>query len=563
MKNFITRSSWHVWALTAAVVLALYFIVLFPTLRLLGQAFSSRGLEGFTTSLQGGQGDQNVLLNTVILGVLVGLLGMIGGFVLAMARTRLNFRGKRLFHWIAMLPLISPPFAIATATVTLFGKRGIITDKLLGLEVDVYGLPGLVIVLALSFTPVSYMNFCGMIRNLDPTLEEAAQSLGASHIKTLTKVILPMLLPGFATAFLLLFVEAAADLANPLALGGDFHVLASEIYFAVAGNGDVAYAAGVALALLIPSVSVFFIQRYWVGKKSVVSVSGKPAGEPRPLSSPWIKAPIAVLAGAWMTLIVLMYVTIAVGGFASILGVDNTLSLEHYRFIFRLGSDAITTTVSMTLVAAPIAVIIGSLTAWLVVRRLKKSAGILDLIGVLGLAVPGTILGLGYAIAYSSPTWLFGHQLLPAIAAGGSVLGGAVGIIMVYVARGVPASQQSSIAALRQVSVSLEEAAASLGAGPMAALRKVTAPLIAQSMLTGFTYTVTRSMTVITAIIFIVTPETKVMAGQILDEVDAGRFGNAFAYCTVLIGLVLAILIATELLNRLVSRRSHTSKETV
>lgn len=544
----------HIWILTAIVLIALYFVVLLPSIRLLGQGLSSQGITAFTKSIVG-TGGKNVLVNTVILGCLVGLVGMIAGFVLAMAQTRLRFRGKRIFHWIAMLPLISPPFAIATATVTLFGRRGIITDKLLGLDVDVYGLPGLVIVLALSFTPVSYMNFSGMIRNLDPTLEEAAQSLGASHLTTLRKVILPMLLPGFATAFLLLFVEAAADLANPLALGGDFRVLASEIYFAVAGNGDISYAAGVAVALLIPSLSVFLIQRYWVSKKSVVSVTGKPSGQPKPLESWWIKAPIGILAGAWILLILLMYLTIVAGGFVTILGVKNDFSWEHYEFIFRLGKEAIVTTTVMTLIAAPFAVLIGTLTAWLVVRQFKRFGAVLDLVGMLGLAVPGTILGLGFAIAYSQPTWLFGVRILPALAAGGAVLGGAVAIVMVYIARGLPASQQSSIAALRQVSTSLEEAAASLGAGPLTVLRKVTAPLIYQSMLTGFTYTVTRSMTVITAVIFIITPQTKVMAGQILDEVDAGRFGNAFAYCTLLIAIVLAILVVTELLHRLLGRR--------
>ncbi|WP_051687903.1 ABC transporter permease [Curtobacterium sp. S6] len=544
----------HIWILTAIVLIALYFVVLLPSIRLLGQGLSSQGITAFTKSIVG-TGGKNVLVNTVILGCLVGLVGMIAGFVLAMAQTRLRFRGKRIFHWIAMLPLISPPFAIATATVTLFGRRGLITDKLLGLDVDVYGLPGLVIVLALSFTPVSYMNFSGMIRNLDPTLEEAAQSLGASHLTTLRKVILPMLLPGFATAFLLLFVEAAADLANPLALGGDFRVLASEIYFAVAGNGDISYAAGVAVALLIPSLSVFLIQRYWVSKKSVVSVTGKPSGQPKPLESWWIKAPIGILAGAWILLILLMYLTIVAGGFVTILGVKNDFSWEHYEFIFRLGKEAIVTTTVMTLIAAPFAVLIGTLTAWLVVRQFKRFGAVLDLVGMLGLAVPGTILGLGFAIAYSQPTWLFGVRILPALAAGGAVLGGAVAIVMVYIARGLPASQQSSIAALRQVSTSLEEAAASLGAGPLTVLRKVTAPLIYQSMLTGFTYTVTRSMTVITAVIFIITPQTKVMAGQILDEVDAGRFGNAFAYCTLLIAIVLAILVVTELLHRLLGRR--------
>lgn len=546
-----------VWVLTAAILIVLFFIIGLPVSQIFFQGTTGRGLEALMQSVSPGSTHFQALLNTMVLGTLVGIVGTIFGFALALAQVRLNFFGKKAMHLLALLPLISPPFAVATAIITLFGRRGIITYNLLGLEVDIYGLPGLVLVLAMSFTPVAYMNFVGMLRNLDPSLEEASSSLGANPVTTMSKVILPMLLPGFAASFLLLFVESIADLANPLVLGGDFQVLASQIYFAVAGDGDIARAAGIAIVLLLPSILVFLVQRYWVSRKSVISVTGKPAGEPRPLTNPWLKYPVLVFAHFWALMIALIYLTIVIGGLTQILGVNNSPTLDHYRFVYRLGSEAIVTTTWMTLVAAPIAALLGVLIAWLVVRRIRRFAGVLDFIGMLGMAIPGTVLGLGFALAFSSPTWLFGYQVLPPLAAGTAIGGGAIAIIMVYVARGIPAGQQSTIAALRQINPALEEAATSLGADPVTSMRKVTLPLVIPSILTALTYAITRSMTVITAIIFIVTPQTKVMTAQILDEVDAGRFGNAFAYCTLLIVIVLVILGITEIITRYITRNSN------
>jgi iron(III) transport system permease protein len=543
----------------AALVVAVLFLLLgIPVAKLVGAAFSERGWAAMTSVFTR---NSDILLNSIVLGLLVGVVGTAVGFVCAYAQVFLTFRGKKALHWLTLLPTISPPFAAATAIITLFGKRGIVSYQLFGLEIDVYGLPGLVIVLAMTFAPVAYMNIKGMFENLDPSLFEAAATLGSSPVRTLFTVTIPMVTPALLASFLVLFVEGIADLANPLVLGGDFRVLASQIYFAVAGSGDIAGAAGVALVLLLPALTVFAVQKYWAGKKSVVTVTGKPTGALKPVTAKSITIPIGVLAGAWVLLIALTYATIVVGGFVSILGVNNTPTLAHYEFVQRLGSDAMVTTLLMTLAAAPAAALLALAIAWLVVRHLNITGRLLDFVGMLGSAIPGTVLGLGFALAYSGPTWLFGVPVLPALAGGLAVGGGVFAIVMVYVARGVPTGQQASIAGLRQINPQVEEAATSLGAGPVQTFAKVTVPLISSAVITAITYAITKSMTTITAIIFITTPQTKVMTSQILDEVDAGRFGNAFAYCTVLILMVLVILGAASLLLQQLNRSKRTARK--
>lgn len=524
------------------VALLLSVIVGLPLVRILTVAFSAEGWS-IVSSMLSNPVNRGILWNTVQLGVIVSLLGTAVGFVMAYAQVRLKFRGKKLLHLISLMPIVSPPFAVATAAITLFGRNGMISNGVFGQQIDIYGLKGLTFVLTLSFFPVAYMNLKGMLESLDPSLDEAAANLGANKLKIFTSVTLPMLIPGIAGSVLLLFVESIADLANPLVLGGDYTVLASRAYLAVVGEYNVAGGAAYSLVLLLPALSVFLIQRYWVSRKNVVSVTGKPAGSPELITTPVLRIPILTLAVAVASLVILMYATVVFGGFVKIFGVNNDFTLDHYRFVLAgIGSDAMFTTTLLALIATPFAGLLGMLIAWLVVRKLKRTSGLMDFVGMLGLAVPGTVIGIGYAIAFNTPTVFAGRQWFPAVAGGSAILGGAMAIVMVFVARSLPTGQRAGISALQQINPAIDEAATSLGASSLTTFRTVTLPLIRPALLAGLTYAFARSMTTLSPIVFITTPQTKIMTSQILAEVDSGRFGNAFAYCAILIVIVLSFI---------------------
>ncbi|KAD3455978.1 ABC transporter permease subunit [Arthrobacter yangruifuii] len=540
-------------AVIAAIVLILALLIGYPLIRILTQAFGADGMETlrnvFTSSA-----NRTVLLNTVVLGILVGAVGTAIGFAFAYAQARLDFRGKKLLHLIALLPIVSPPFAVATAVITLFGRSGLVTNKMLGLDYNIYGLTGLTLVLSLSFFPVAYMNLLGMLRSLDPAMDEAASSLGANRWKIFRSVTIPMLIPGFASCFLLLFVEAIADLANPLVIGGDFTVLSSRAYIAITGEYDVASGAAYSLILLLPGLLVFLVQRYWAERRSVVSVTGKPSGHVTLLRSPLARIPLLTVVLSIAVLILAIYVTVFVGAFTAILGVNNTFTLANYKYVFSgIGSDAMFTTTILALIATPVAGVLGMVLAWLVVRKVRRGRGALDFLGMLGLAVPGTVLGIGYALAFNKPFIIGNIQLLPALAGGGAIFGGALAIVMVYVIRSMPSGQRSGIAALQQIDPAIDEASTSLGASGLRTFRSITLPLIRPALLSGLTYAFARAMTTLSPIIFITTPQTKIMTSQILSEVDSGRFGNAFAYCTILIAIVLGVI---GLMNLLIRDRS-------
>ncbi len=538
----------------AVVVVLLAILILYPLAAIFGQAFSPEGTSVIATVLTSAVNRQ-IVMNTFILGVLVGVLGTVLGFLLAYVQVKVAFKNKRLFHILCLLPVVSPPFAVATAIITLLGRRGIITHGLLGLETSIYGLPGLTLVLVLSFFPVAYMNFKGMLENLDPALDDASANLGASGWQTFWKVTLPMLVPGFAASFLLLFVEAIADLANPLVIGGDFTVLASRAYIAITGEYDVAAGAAYSLVLLMPAVLVFVVQQYWVSRTSTVTVTGKPAGKPRLIHDPRGRIPLLVVGVTILAVVVGIYLTVIIGAFTKILGVNNEFTLDNFRYVLSgIGNESILDTTLLAIIATPIAGVLGMVMAWLIVRKIKRGSGLLDFLGMLGLAVPGTVVGIGYAIAFNTPLqFTIGGttiQLLPALGGGAAIFGGAMAIVMVYIIRSLPSGQRSGIAALQQIDPSIDEAAASLGAESFTTFRTITLPLIRPAFLAGLIYAFARSMTTLSPIIFITTPSTKIMTKQILAEVDAGRFGNAFAFCVLLLLIVVTVMGAMSLLLR-------------
>lgn len=529
-------------ALVTVVSVILFVIVVLPLLRILVIGLTGDGLEVVKGTVTNPV-HRRIFWNTMKLGFAVSIVGTALGFVLAYAQVRLKFKGKKLLHLISLMPIVSPPFAIATAAITLFGRNGMISYGIFGQRPDIYGFKGLLLVLSISFFPVAYMNFKGMLESLDPSLDEAAANLGASKARVFVTVTLPMLVPGIAGSILLLFVESIADLANPLVLGGDYTVLASRAYLAITGEYDVPGGAAYSVVLLVPALSVFLVQRYWVNRKNVVTVTGKPSGRAELITTPVLRVPILVISALTAIMVLILYVTVVVGGFVKIFGVNNEFTLDHYRFVLQgIGSDAMFTTTLLALIATPIAGLLGMLIAWLVVRKLKRSAGLLDFVAMLGLSVPGTVIGIGYAIAFNTPTIYGGRQWLPAVAGGSAMLGGAMAIVMVYVARSIPTGLRSGVAALQQVNPAIDEASTSLGADSGQTFRKVTLPLIRPAFVAGLTYAFARSMTTLSPIVFITTPQTKIMTSQILAEVDAGRFGNAFAYCAILVVIVLAFI---------------------
>ena len=355
-----------------------------------------------------GPGLRRAFLDTMTMGLLTAIFGTLVGFIFAYASVRCNPPGKNVLHWLALLPTVSPPFALALSMILLFGRSGLVTKKLLGINFvqgtnDIYGLDGLVIVQTITFFSVAYLILRAMLERLNPSMEEAAASLGASRLHIFRTVTLPLLIPGIAGSFLLLFVESLADLGNPLFISGNRTVLSAQIFLAVIGEFDYQKASALSLILIIPTLLLFMIQRYYVNRRSYISVTGKPSGAQITEKDPLIRWGFNIAAYSICAFVVLLYATIVYGSFSFTWGVDYTPTLRHWSMVVTRGVEAILDTTFLSAMATPFAACLGMVIAWLVVRKNFSGKGVLDFTSNLGGAVPGTILGIGFVLVFNKP----------------------------------------------------------------------------------------------------------------------------------------------------------------
>ena len=211
------------------LIVTLSIFILYPLYSVLKASFIESGsfsLSAYRQVLKDIDFRQT-FINTILLGVTVGVLSTIIGFIFAYADAYIKSHFRKLFKLVSILPIVSPPFVLALSAIMLFGQFGLITRQLLGItDANIYGFKGIVMVQTMTFFPVAYLLLIGLLKKIDPSLEEAARSMGASRLKTFRIVTLPLMLPGLANAFLLTFIEVVADFSNPMVIGGNFSTLA-------------------------------------------------------------------------------------------------------------------------------------------------------------------------------------------------------------------------------------------------------------------------------------------------------------------------------------------------
>jgi len=476
--------------------------------------------------------------NSIIMGTLTSIIGAGIGFLFAFTLARTDIPFKKIFHLVAIIPIISPPFIGAMAIIMLFGNNGLITSGLLGINnFKIYGFRGLLFAQVITFFPVAYITLRGVLESISPTLEDAAFDLGGSRWKVFKKVTLPLAIPGIASAILILFVETLADFGNPLILAGSkFPILSVQAYLQITGMYDLPSGAALALILLVPSISVYFLQKYWVSRKKYITITGKPTASSHKVVSPAAKWVLFAFCSFLAFIILLIYFTILWGAFAKVWGFDNSLTLDNFKYVFSVGFKAVTDTLIIAVTSTPVAGILGMIIAFLVVRKKFPGRREMEFTSMLSFAVPGTVIGIGYILAFNNPPFaLTGTFLI---------------LMLNFVFRYIPVGIQSGVAILRQVDPSIEEAAVDLGADSQCTFKKVTLPLMVPAFFSGLIYSFVRAMTAISAAIFLVSANWNLMTVQIMSQVESGRLGAASAFSVILVGIILlAILIIRLILN--------------
>ena len=479
--------------------------------------------------------------NTLVLGAITGFGSVIIGLLFAYVDCYVRVRSrvtKKMFDVVSMLPVVSPPFVLSLSMILLFGRGGLITRKLLGIyDSNVYGLGGIAIVQVLTFFPVCYMMLKGLLKNIDPSMEEAARNMGAGRMKVFTTVTLPLMLPGLGNAFLVTFIESVADFANPMMIGGSYDTLATTIYLRITGGSyDTNGAAAMAVVLLCITLLLFLLQKYYLDKKTAATLTGKASRARALIEDRSVRVPLVTLCSLLSAFVIMMYIAIPFGALFKLWGRDYSLSLKWFEQLFRDdGFKAFKDSFVLSLIASPITALLSMIISYLVVKKKFRAKGFIEFVSMLAMAVPGTVLGVGFIRGFAGGVFRTGFLQ--------GIYGTGIILVIVFVVRSLPVGTRSGISALRQIDKSIEESAYDLGAGSGRVFMTVTLPLIKDSFFSGLVTTFVRSITAISAVILLVTPRYLLITCRINEFAEKGAYGVACAYATILIAIVYAAIV--------------------
>jgi iron(III) transport system permease protein len=498
-----------------------------------------------------GAGRCGVAWRTLWLAIMTGLGSTLLGLAFALVATRTRFPFKKGLRLLTILPIITPPFVIGLALTLLFGRSGVVTQglsSLFGVEPGrwLYGLTGIWIAQVLSFTPISFLVLIGVVEGVSPSMEEASTTLRADRWRTFRRVSLPLMKPGLANAFLIGFIESMADFGNPLVLGGSNGVLSTEIFFAVVGSqNDPSRAAVLAMVLLFFTLSAFLAQRLWLSGKNFATVTGKGDSGAHIALPRGLSIAVHAVVLPWIAFTLVVYGMILVGGFVKTWGLDNSLTLEHYAKAFSIGFDgginwtgvawnSFWTTMKIALISAPLTAAVGLLTAYIIVRQKFTGKNAFEFALMMSFAIPGTVIGVSYIMAFNLPPL--------------EMTGSALILIACFVFRNMPVGVRGGIAAMSQLDKSLDEASLTLRAGSFRTIRKVILPLLRPAITAALVYSFVRAITSISAVIFLVSAEYNMATSYIVGLVENGEYGVAIAYSSMLIVVMLVVITGFQLL---------------
>ena len=481
---------------------------------------------------------------TMALGLIVAMIATFIGYVFAYTVTRVNIPGKGFFKTMATLPILSPPFVLSLSIIFLFGKQGLISKNLLGITgSSVYGMKSLIVVQVMSFFPIAYLTLSGILSSIDASVEDAACNMGAGRWKTFWTVTFPLSLPGIISGALLVFIQSLEDFSNPATIGGDYTTLSIEVYNIITGSYDMRKGSVLALLLLLPAVIAYLLNKYWVNKKSFVTVTGKPTQARKLINEPHIKWPLFAFCLIVSVIIILFYGTVIFASFVRTWGVDFSLTLDQYRKALQYGWDSLKNSMTLGLISAVIGGLLGMVIAYITAKRNYYGKRFIEVASVLMFAVPGTVLGISYILGFNSkPLALTGTGLI---------------LVIVFTFRNMPVAIESGTTTLLQIDNSIEEASTILGADTGYSFRRITLPMLKSAFFSGIVYSFTKAITAVSAVIFLVSPRWKLVTSNIYSLFDLAKYGQAAAFVTMMVGILLVFIgLFNTVINLLLAPRS-------
>lgn len=504
--------------------------VLYPMVCILLRSLSS-GAGGLTLDsyVQVWSQYQTSLRNSVFTALCTSALSTL--FSLSSALLVSTGRGWRrgLGMGLFLITMVSPPFVSSLAYIQLYGRRGWITYRLLGLSWNPYNCWGVIWMQSLSFVPVNALFLLGLLGQMDRDSLLAAQDLGANPRHILLDVVLPLLKPGVLVCALLSFVRSLADFGTPVIIGGRFSTIASDIYLQLTGFSNLEKASAMNMVLLLPSIAAFFLYRWLMGQ--VGALSGERSRRQQfvlPLRRCGGPGVFILLGGLLFFLLIgVQYACILSSGFLKRTRNGTVLTLEYVEKLWRFSLDTVVRSVVYALIVALAGTLFAMLFAYLVHRRGVKFGGFFDCLATLPYMLPGTCFGIGYILAFNRPPL--------------KLTGTAVIVLANMLFKQLPTTTKICSATLAQIPLAQERAARDLGGDRLSVLRHVILPGLRPAFLSCFAYNFSSSMTTAGAVLFLIDPGHQLAVFKLFDAVYTGEYALASLMASLIVVIVLAV----------------------
>src|SRR2546426_6086942 len=480
---------------------------------------------------------QRPLVNSLQVTILSTTTAVTLGFVFAYAMVYTPMPWKPFFRIIGILPLLSPPFVVATVYSLLFGPRGIVSYGVFGQSPSIFGLGGIWGVQTIAYFPFAYQLIADVLSRSDARLEQAARNLGAGSWRVFRTVTLPLSRPGLGAAILTTAIYILEDFGNPQLIGGVYTVLPTQAYSLISGFGDYTSAAAVSTILLLLALGLYVGKIRLDGGRSFVTVSGRASSMPRPPVPRVVSWACFAGSLALAGLILMVYGTLVVSALTIAFPTNLTFTAQNFQFVATgTNGDALRNTLVFSGVAAGFSAVFALFAGWLVQRGQWPGRGVLDFLFIMPAALPGIFFGIGYLTAFNQPwlDWLDRGYL----------------IILSMIFWNIPVGYQAAVAGLRQIDRSIDEAATSLGASGLRGFREVLLPMLGGSLRVGFVTTFVRAVTTLSVVIFLFTPPTTVATIRIYQLVNDLNWGGATAFTVADITLAITALAVFAFLAR-------------
>ena len=528
IRTFLNAKLINLFAGTLFLLLVIF--LLYPICTVLVQSFW--GDDGFTLEFYKEFFSYNFyywsLFNTLILGFSTMAILLVVGFCFAYLTTRGPYWIRKPLKILALLPLAAPPYIFAISLITLFGRNGLINNTF-HLHLNIYSWGGVIAAQCLAFLPLSYMMIENVMNSLNPSLEDTASDMGASEIRIIRSITIPLIAPGLLKAGLLVFVMTIAEFGNPAILAGRIPFLAPDTYLMITGEGDFNMASVLSVVLILPCIVIFVLHNYVLKGKGYATIVGKPTASEYKEMSPVIKIPFMIISFSVGILVLLSFGVIVLGAFVKIVGVDNTFVIDH--ILNTQSNIAIWNSIKVSLAAGLFGAIVGTLLAYVIMRGNFRGKHIMEMLALSGFALPGTVIGVGYIIAFNKPPFLLTGTIWI--------------IIMNCVFRFVAVGVEAGISKLHQISIEIEEASADLGADFLTIFFRIILPIMFSAFVAGFIYTFMTTMMSLSSVIFLVTPGFDLASVYIYLTAQLGELGLASATTVkmiLIVGFCMAIL---------------------